>query len=169
MSGRFDSFPYFFYTILLFLFVASLFLVPYMESSPGMADGGKLLFQFYRPMCHQMPSRSLFVFGAQMPVCARDFGIYFGMLAGALLFPFVFGVKSRKLLPVWILVGAMIPIGLDGGIQLLSEFVSLPLIVTYESTNFVRVVTGLFIGVVMSFFAIPLLNDLWVGLMKKGS
>ena len=166
-----DAIPYLFYTFLLFAFVASLFVVPFLESNPSTSETGRALFLIYRPMCHQLPSRSFFVFGKQMPVCSRDFGIYFGMLLGALAFPFISGIRSTKLLPVWILIGSMVPIGIDGGVQLVSQYTSIPFIGTYESNNPLRLATGLLIGMAMSFYAIPLLNGIWQGLeqdMEKG-
>ena len=36
-------------------------------------------------VCHQLPARSLHVWSVQMPVCARCAGIYFGAVAGALV------------------------------------------------------------------------------------
>ena len=166
MSDWFWRIPYFIYTLALIAFVFSLFVIPYLEASPGTEGIGSLLFHLYRPMCHQLPGRSFFVFGAQMPVCARDIGIYGGMLLGALAFPFVFGMRSTKLLPLWMFVGAMIPIGIDGGVQLVSGHFPLPIIGVYESTNPVRLATGLFMGVTMSVYAIPLLNGIWEGYMK---
>jgi uncharacterized membrane protein len=102
-----------------------------------------------------------------MPVCARDVGIYGGMLLGALAFPFVFGPRNTKLLPMWVLVGAMIPIGIDGGVQLVSGYFPLPFVGAYESTNLLRLGTGLLMGIVMSLYAIPLLNGVWEGAFKN--
>jgi len=36
-------------------------------------------------VCHQLPARSFHVWGAQMPVCARCTGIYFGAALGAVI------------------------------------------------------------------------------------
>jgi uncharacterized membrane protein len=160
-----DHVPYAVYFIVLLLFSATLFFVPYLESQDK--DSGRALFSLYKPMCHQLPSRSFFVFGQQMPVCARDFGIYGGMLLGAVAFLLVYGARSSKLLPIWIFIAAMIPIGIDGGIQFVSGYYPLPVIGQYESNNALRLITGLIMGIVMSFFAIPLLNGVWQDLMKK--
>ncbi len=167
MNGWSTRIPYFVYTLALIAFVLSLFVIPYLEASPGTEGTGSLLFHLYRPMCHQLPGRSFYAFGAQMPVCARDVGIYGGMLLGALAFPFVFGMRSTKLLPLWIFIGTMIPIGIDGGVQLVSGYFPLPLIGVYESTNPLRLATGLLMGIVMSLYAIPLLNGVWQGYMKE--
>jgi uncharacterized membrane protein len=85
-------------------------------------------------MCHLKESRSLFINSNQMPYCARDFGIFFGFALGAAIATF-FRVDLRW----WILVLGLAPIGLDGGIQLLTS---------YESTNILRILTGTLAGVV---------------------
>jgi uncharacterized membrane protein len=36
-------------------------------------------------VCHQLPERSMHLWSVQMPVCARCAGIYFGAVAGALV------------------------------------------------------------------------------------
>ena len=100
------------------------------------------------------------VLGFKFPVCARDIGIYGAMLLGALAYPFVFKLDELKFLPPIILVLAIVPIGLDGGIQFLSD-VGINLIGNYESTNLIRLITGGIAGFVASFFVIPILNRMF--------
>jgi uncharacterized membrane protein len=91
--------------------------------------------------------------GYKFPVCSRDIGIYFSMLLGGI----AFGLLNRKNLgtkkvpPLIFLILAMIPIGIDGTGQLLG---------LWESSNFIRLVSGFIIGFVSSFYAIPILNHL---------
>ncbi|HMB82258.1 MAG TPA: DUF2085 domain-containing protein [Vicinamibacterales bacterium] len=40
------------------------------------------VYEMGRAVCHQLPARSYYLWGAQMPVCARCTGIYFGALLG---------------------------------------------------------------------------------------
>lgn len=95
--------------------------------------------------------------GMKMPVCSRDIGLYAAMLIGGLLYPL-----ARKLdddvPPSVFLILALVPIGIDGGIQIVSEIGLLP--VVYESTNLVRVVTGGVAGLAAAFYAIPILANL---------
>jgi len=82
--------------------------------------------------CHQIASRSYFLNGNEMPFCSRDLGLFLGIGLG-------FGLMSfyrYKLNPVFSIL-SMVPIGLDGGLQAVTD---------YESTNPVRVATGIIAG-----------------------
>ena len=84
--------------------------------------------------CHQLSHRSYEYNDNQMPFCARDVGIFFGLAIG---FIFSLGRKIDLTLPIVIL--CLVPIGLDGTIQLVTE---------YESTNPKRIITGMIAGIV---------------------
>ena len=68
-----------------------------------------------------------------MSFCARDFGIFLGLAMG---FTYSLGRRIELTLPLIIL--ALTPIGIDGTVQLLTD---------YESTNPRRIITGLIAGV----------------------
>jgi len=93
------------------------------------------LYLFFSPICHQLPERSFFLFGHQLPVCARCIGIYLGAFSGSF-----FARKNSP--PPWVLVAAVVPMALDGGTQLVFR----------ESTNVLRFVTGLIAGFVVVFY-----------------
>ena len=86
--------------------------------------------------CHQLANRSFFINGNQMPFCARDVGLFVGLAVASGAATFV----RYKINPVFVLLG-LLPIGLDGGIQLVTD---------YESNNLLRVATGLLAGVVLA-------------------
>jgi len=86
--------------------------------------------------CHQIASRSYFLNGNEMPFCARDVGLFFGVAAGFGLMAFY----RYKVNPLFAILG-LVPIGLDGGLQLVTS---------YESTNPVRFVTGLIAGAALA-------------------
>ena len=73
--------------------------------------------------------------GFKMPVCARDFGIYLGSLIGMAIFLALRNRIGPMGLPVYILF--LLPLVVDGFAQLLTG---------YESTNLIRLVTGLLAG-----------------------
>ena len=121
--------------------------------------------------CHQRTERSWTINGNQMPMCVRDIGIFAGgMLAGALwrkrglnrwtirdsLFSLMpdsslegFYADNRRTLLLMVFAGmTLLPIGLDGGLQAITE---------YESTALRRMVTGLIFGFgFLAFFAASL-------------
>ncbi len=95
--------------------------------------------------------------GYKMPVCARDITIYGTMLLGAIIYPFLRKLDDKNVPPGIFLLLALVPIGLDGGLQLLSE-VGVNPFGHYESTNLIRMITGGIAGFVMPFYIFPLWN-----------
>lgn len=100
--------------------------------------------------CHQIADRSYFLNGNQMPFCSRDLGLFIGLAvaSGVALF-FTIHVN-----PLFLLLG-LVPIGLDGGMQAVTS---------YESTNTLRIVTGIMAGV-----ALALLLALFLVTLKEES
>ena len=108
-------------------------------------------------LCHQMPSRSFFGGGVQAPVCARDTGIYFGVLISiALISALHRGRRPREFPPTmtWIAITLMIgAMALDGG----TEYAGLR-----TTTNELRLITGLLAGFAIGAIITPMINDeLW--------
>jgi len=83
--------------------------------------------------CHQLAERSYYLNGNQMPFCARDVGIFLGLVLGMAI-AFVTGIRPKW--PVVIL--GFVPMAIDGGLQLVTS---------YESSNPLRLVTGLLAGI----------------------
>jgi uncharacterized membrane protein len=82
--------------------------------------------------CHQKLERSYSYNQNQMPFCTRDVGIFAGLMIG---FTYALGRRIELTLPLILL--SLVPIGIDGTVQLLTD---------YESTNTKRVITGLIAG-----------------------
>lgn len=89
----------------------------------------------FRLMCHGRVERSLELFGAPMPICARCVGIYAGMLLGILAFWAVPLLRERVMRGV--AIAATLPLALDGLTQLTG---------LRESTNPLRIATGALAG-----------------------
>jgi uncharacterized membrane protein len=160
-------------------FCSLIAVTPYLAEKGNPA--APFLYDSFGFLCHQLTSRSLCLFhsggyyvsscvpdekfsysksaevlvdgvkGYKFPVCTRDMSIYFFMLVGGLLFPFFWKVEKTEWPSKWILLGASIPIAVDGGMQLLGF---------WESSNLARVVTGAIVGVLLPFYIIPMLNML---------
>ena len=145
------------FLITLFLFLG-IIISPFLIPAGTLGDGGSLgddgkvgLRDFYdefeeidNPLakiyytpgdlnCHQHDSRSYFLNENQLPLCARDTAIFFGLAIGVLItFLYIFELNIK-----W-LVLAFVPIGLDGGLQLMTS---------YEASNISRLITGTIAGI----------------------
>jgi len=84
--------------------------------------------------CHQHGERSVFIKDNQMPFCTRCVAIFVGMALGALIALLIFVRLDWK----WVVAG-LVPMGIDGTIQLLTS---------YESNNILRILTGLPAGLI---------------------
>ncbi len=102
-------------------------------------------------ICHQIPERSFHIFEHQIGVCARCFGVYFGVLAGFAAYPFwrdIVDVEppSRK----WLFL-ATVPIAVD---------FSLTFAGIWENTQLSRFLTGSILGFACGTFIVPALVEI---------
>lgn len=108
-------------------------------------------------LCHQLPERSLFGGGVQVPVCARDTGIYVGFVLSLALMAVVDRGRRRAGLPSWSLLvfgAAMVAVMAWDGI---TSYAGLRL-----TTNDIRLATGLMTGWALPLIVVPLVNSqLW--------
>jgi len=116
--------------------------------------------------CHQKHERSWEINGNQLAVCARDVGLFMGLAIGALLWrkrglnrwtlrdsflsvfsdrkiEFLYENDRRMSAMITLLALGVIPIGIDGFTQLLTS---------YESTNLIRLITGMMAGFILSWW-----------------
>ena len=113
--------------------------------SRGASMDWRLLF---RPFCHGIVSRCFLLWGAPMPICARCTGIYLGLFAGLTIF-LLLGRTGRIAFPTSALFVSIAPLALDGVSQALR---------LRESTNELRIVTGLIAGVAFALWALILVD-----------
>lgn len=97
------------------------------------------------------------VLGYKLALCQRDIAIYGSILFFGILF-MITGRKIRSLPAVWWLVLGIVPIGLDGMSQLVSQLPwdFLPL---RESTPLLRSLTGSLFGFTTAWFGYPLVEE----------
>lgn len=111
-------------------------------------------------ICAQLPSHSFFPGGQQLPLCARNTGIYLGF-ASTLLVLVVAGRTRVMRLPAVgvavVLVLAVAMLGVDG---FNSFFRDLQLPHLYQPHNLLRLGTGLATGTAMASFLLPVANSL---------
>jgi len=105
-------------------------------------------------LCHQLPERSFFGGGVQVPVCARDTGIYLGFVAAFALISVVHrGERPRGFprWPAWVVMGlSLVAMGWDG----VSSYAGLR-----ATTNDLRLLTGLGVGIAAATVVFPMLQD----------
>ncbi len=152
--------------VAMFLFIAPMVLTPYFMSTgnPMLVYLANALMAAYHPACHQLPERSLFVFGYQMTVCSRCFAIYASFLAGGLLFYFI----KNRLKPFHILYYILfcVPMGIDGTAQLFGIPIprgigpGLQPVWTTLSNNEMRVLTGAIFGLGSALFVMPYMQKI---------
>ncbi len=96
--------------------------------------------------------------GYKVALCQRDVAIYLSML----LFGILFALSGRKIKPIslllWMIIGIM-PVGLDGVSQLVSQLGLLDFIPYRESTPFLRILTGALFGFTTAWFGFPALEE----------
>jgi len=99
--------------------------------------------------------------GYKIGACARNTAIYLGLLIGALALPFVRKIEDVKWPPRWILIAAMVPVGIDGTGQMMG---------LWESTDLSRIITGAIVGIAMPFYLIPIGIEIFQSIFpgKKG-
>jgi uncharacterized membrane protein len=111
-------------------------------------------YSILKGICHRLPERSLFIFGKQLPLCARCMGIYSAFFFGVILL----ALNSYNFLSFsWysaLLIGSVmvLPTAIDGFTQLFG---------LRESNNFLRLTTGLSAGFGFSFIFVYLSNLLF--------
>jgi uncharacterized membrane protein len=121
------------------LYVTLVFSAPFLitSSRPIWLGIGAITYNVGAVMCHQLPHRSLFLNGIQLPVCARDFGFVIGLVIGV-----AYASWSKKIWkPLTTLKVALIfciPLAVDGLAQ--------TVFVLRESTNAMRFISGALVG-----------------------
>jgi uncharacterized membrane protein len=74
-----------------------------------------------------------------------------GALVSVVCYPFFLPIDNRKTPNKFLLLFSLIPLGLDGFLQLFT---------VYESTNLLRFFTGLLFGGILPLYLLPVYNEL---------
>ena len=110
----------------------------------AIAHGASMRWRLaFRALCHGIPTRCLELWSVPMPICARCAAIYAGLIGGIVFFlilPRIQAHVARRILAV-----AAVPMLIDGLTQLA---------MLRESTNLLRIETGLLAGVAFTFWAL---------------
>lgn len=136
------------------------------ENSQLLDRISKIIYFIYSFTCHQFAYRSLVLFDYQYAWCARDTGIWLGMLLPAILVTKVKGIKWYWVLPF------LVPIALDGGIQTVATLIGVqPTGVVgdawYVSNNLMRFMTGALFGIGISLWISPFMHEALMVVKKQ--
>lgn len=101
------------------VYVGLPFLAPILMAN-GYVTAANNIYAAYRSACHQLPSRSSFIMGEQIAFCDRDVAIYLAFIVGGLIYGFT-RTRLQRIELRWY-VFFLVPIALDGGMQLVSPF-----------------------------------------------
>ncbi|MHB8054917.1 MAG: DUF2085 domain-containing protein [Candidatus Aminicenantales bacterium] len=132
------------------LWLAAVVGAPYLRSR-GVGGAG-FLYACFAPFCHQLSSRSFFLWGFPLAVCARCLGIYAGFAAGVLFYPVRRGFFAARLPALKIFVLVSLPIVLDTG----GNFLKL-----WNTGSLLRFLLGFLWGTILPFYWFAGLADLF--------
>ena len=118
------------------------------------------LYTFFGYLCHQTGERSFYLENHQFAVCARCFGIYFGLLFGFVIYP-IFRLLENTASPprVWLFL-SLVPLGVDW---------SLGAFGIWENTHLSRCVTGTILGAACAVFIIPALVEIFQSRLRRNA
>jgi uncharacterized membrane protein len=110
----------------------------------AIAHGASMQWRvLFRLFCHGIPSRCLTLWNVPMPICARCTAIYGGLLGGIVLMRLLPAIGERAARIA--MFAAATPLGIDGLTQLTT---------LRESTNPLRIATGLAAGIGFALWAL---------------
>jgi uncharacterized membrane protein len=111
-------------------------------------------------VCHRITQRSFVIDNAQLPVCARDTGMFGAALLGVLVLALYRPTRAtgfaRKNL-AWVFVLFFVAWGFDGVNSYLVLLRGEPLL--YPPRNWLRLATGAFMGIALAAHVVPLFNQ----------
>jgi uncharacterized membrane protein len=187
------------FNLALLIYVGLPFLAPVLFYT-GSEGAANTLYRIYNNVCHQYPIRSWFLYGMQaayrpggtllpeavhkdplflggpelgykVAFCQRDVAIYASMVLGGLIFGVLRKRRDLPPLPVWAyLVFGILPMGLDGGYQLLSQLVTMikpGLLPVYESGPLARTITGALFGLSSVALVYPGFHDFFEDIQAR--
>ena len=142
-----------------FLWVFVIVFAPFAAAN-NLENVANPIYSFFSYLCHQIPERSFHIENHSFAVCSRCFGVYFGLLAGFIIYPFFRVIEETKPLPRFWLFLSLVPIAID---WLLGVFG------IWENTFLSRFSTGMILGIACAVFIVPAIVELAQLLSKKNT
>lgn len=140
-----------------FVWILLILLAPFAAAN-NLQTIANPIYRFFSFLCHQIGARSFAFENHPFAVCARCFGIYFGLFGGLIAYPFFRSIENLRPLNRGWLFAAMIPMSVD---------FSLGYFDVWENTHWSRFLTGAILGAACAVFVLPALIELWQILRRK--
>ena len=137
--------------LLLLLILLDAFVAPFLESRRLAISAD--FYAALRPVCHQWPTRCLWIFGSNTALCTRCLGIFTALFLTGLFF----GIKPPNRIFWKSAILMNIPALVDGYTQLKGWRMS---------NNYLRFMTGLLAGVGAGILLFPVYFKLVAGLVR---
>jgi uncharacterized membrane protein len=118
---------------------------------------GSFLWNVGYALCHQLPERSFFIGGLQMPVCARDVGTYVGFMAVLIAFVVLARYQNGKLPDKVIITVAAVGLAFYA-FDAFSSYLGFR-----STTNDIRLISGLAFGSGISMLLFSAVSNLLYG------
>lgn len=115
-------------------------------------------YTFFGYLCHQIGDRSFHIENHAFAVCARCFGIYFGLLFGFVIYPIFRILEDTEPLPKFWLFLSLVPLGIDWTLGAFG---------IWENTHLSRFITGTILGVMCAVFIIPALVEMFQSRLRR--
>ena len=139
------------------VWLAAIIAAPLFASS-DLTNVSSPIYSFFSYICHQIADRSIHIAGHQMAVCSRCFGLYFGLLAGILVYPVWRSIDETEPIPRFWLFLSLIPISVDW---------SLTIFGIWENTHLSRFITGVILGAACGIYIVPAVVEILRNLSAK--
>lgn len=132
--------------------------------SHGYGQVAQVIYNGFKPLCHQMSERSFHLEGHAFAVCARCTGIYAGFAASVICYPLMRSLKRTDTpARMWLML-AVVPIAIDWVLGFFG---------IWANTHLSRFLTGGLLGAVAALYVVPGLMDVlqtdWRNFFKKSS
>lgn len=128
-----------------------LILAPPILKANGIGTVSSALYQFFSYLCHQIDGRSFHIAGEPFGVCTRCFGVYLGLVAGFVIYPFWRNIGEVEPLPKFWLIVSLVPITVDWSLTFFN---------IWQNTDISRFVTGLIVGIACATFIVPAIVEI---------
>ncbi len=127
------------------LWMTLIIAAPFLKEN-GFVTAANWIYTPFSYLCHQIGARSFHVHDEPFAVCARCFGVYFGLAFGVLIYPLVRSLNDLQPLPRILLLLSPVPTTIDFFLGYLG---------IWENTHWSRFLTATILGLGCAFFLVP--------------